>query len=87
MLVPSKPELPTWVADPAGQRVAARSWSGRYGRPVRCTGPGRTSRRCGRCASGDPATGGAAAALAACLAQGARPPPPTWVRFTIDQGD
>ena len=35
----------------------------------------------------DPATGVAAAALAAYLAQGSRPPQPTWMRFTIDQGD
>ena len=35
----------------------------------------------------DPATGVAAAALAAYLAQGSWPPQPTWLRFTIDQGD
>lgn len=35
----------------------------------------------------DPATGVAAAALAAYLAQGSSPGQPTWIRITIDQGD
>lgn len=35
----------------------------------------------------DPATGVAAAALAAYLAQASRPRQPTWTPITIDQGD